>query len=177
MDEGTTTALFGLFGTLIGGLITWAGQWHNARVERQREEQRQIVERQQHREELRRQAYLRFLGTADEFQESARDITQLISMGQDGDGRVQAEERYLVAWRALDSSLAEVQLAGPQGVSDSAGRLYNAAAEYSNAVDTYLRKTRHSSKEDEARESLRDVLLEARKAFPIDARRAIESDS
>ena len=164
--------MFGLLGTLVGGLITWFGQWHSSRVERRRQE----IQLQQQRADLRRQAYLRFLNSADEFQEHARDITAVIGVGRDGDVRRQAEERYLLGWRQLNSCLAEAQIAGPRQVSEEAGRLYSAAAAYSNAVDNYIRETPQGNRGKAQRESLEDAMIEARRVFAVEARQAIDLD-
>ena len=131
MDNNIVAAAFGLSGTVVGGLITYTGQWTSARADRRREE----TAAQQARVDLRSSTATAFLVSIDEFRDAAQGLWSALHARSGPASIEKAHAAYLTAWQNCLPRLGPTQIAGPAELSRAGATLHNAAADFSNALD------------------------------------------
>lgn len=155
------TGLFGLLGTVVGGVISYKLQTHQAVQARSIERERRADEDQTAWREHRRQASVEFVNRVDHLAESGREVCCSLGDAVSDDERQRSMDAYLADWRTLASGFAAFQLAVTAALNAQAAELYNAARDYSVAVDERVAGRKDGTKADRAQDALR----EARRLF------------
>ena len=170
MDSSLVAALFGIIGTAVGGVITLLGQWSTDRGAIRRER----AARLEARAERRRESVIDYVAKIDAFHENARLVLDVQRPRQSDAVVERARSGYDDAWRVLSVSLGPTQIAGPEAVSDAAGRLEKSAVNFANAIDTYLRSGHWTQVGQDERDDLENTMIAARREFVAIARTSVE---
>lgn len=131
MSSDVTAAAFGLAGALIGGGVTFGATYLADRTARQQARLTRIDKAA----EVRRQACVGFLRSADAFRDRMRELTTLLEEQAPKERFDRVNELYEQLWAAFAEEAASVEICGPPELAGAAQQLRTALGHRSELVD------------------------------------------
>lgn len=169
-------ALFGLAGTLVGGLLTFVQQERSGRATRLSETTLRDSELYESRREARRQAAADFLGQVDRLTDRTREFwASLDDQSMGVVARKGTRAAYLDAWRDLVAGFASFQITVNPGLSSVGAELRNAVTTYTDAVEEVAEPEGVTQQASKRAERAQAAVWAARRAFIAAAHADLES--
>jgi gas vesicle protein len=159
-------ALFGLLGTVVGGLLTFLQQERNGRETRASESRERANEQQEKWRETRRQAAVEFVGQVDRLSDRTREYwASLDDDSLDAESREAIKAAYLDAWRVLVGGFASFQITVSPELNEAGTKLRNAVTAYTEAVEAIAASNRRTQKATDESVRTQDEAWNARRQF------------
>jgi hypothetical protein len=161
MFEVIAAAVSALLGTVLGASITGFLSLRSKQVELHHARASERFQRDERWRETRRNAAARLLTDVDQLYDKGLEVYEAFRTGASQQKKQAAHAAHLSAWNAVAVGLADLQLAGPQDLSEQADKFRRAAGKYSSTLDDLVQ----TGQGLEAAGKQHDALMRARRDF------------